>query len=61
LIYFRHAHDEFQIVANSFRLSQTYSNKLFFAVVDFDEGPDVFQMVSHRSATIFHSAVSFIV
>jgi oligosaccharyltransferase complex subunit gamma len=45
LIYFRHANDEFQIVANSFRYSQIYSNKLFFAVVDFDEGPDVFQMV----------------
>nr|CAD7261507.1 unnamed protein product [Timema shepardi] len=41
----RHAHDEFQIVANSFRYSQMYSNKLFFALVDFDEGPDVFQMV----------------
>lgn len=42
----RHAHEEFTIVANSFRYSQVYSNKLFFAVVDFDEGADVFQMVS---------------
>lgn len=41
----RHASDEFTIVANSFRYSQGYSNKLFFAVVDFDEGSDVFQMV----------------
>lgn len=41
----RHASDEFNIVANSFRYSQGYSNKLFFAVVDFDEGSDVFQMV----------------
>lgn len=41
----RHATDEFTIVANSFRYSQAYSNKLFFAVVDFDEGSDVFQMV----------------
>lgn len=41
----RHANEEFTIVANSFRYSQSYSNKLFFAVVDFDEGSDVFQMV----------------
>lgn len=42
----KHANDEFTIVANSFRYSQAYSNKLFFAVVDFDEGSDVFQMVT---------------
>ncbi|XP_023227406.1 tumor suppressor candidate 3-like [Centruroides sculpturatus] len=42
----RHAHDEFQIVANSWRYSQMYSNKLFFGMVDFDEGPDVFTSVS---------------
>lgn len=42
----RHANEEYTIVANSFRYSQSYSNKLFFAVVDFDEGSDVFQMVS---------------
>lgn len=42
----KHAHDEFVIVANSFRYSQAYSNKLFFAIVDFDEGSDVFQMVN---------------
>lgn len=42
----KHASDEFTIVANSFRYSQSYSNKLFFAVVDFDEGSDVFQSVS---------------
>lgn len=42
----RHANDEFTIVANSYRYSQAYSNKLFFAVVDFDEGSDVFQMVN---------------
>lgn len=41
----RHAYEEFTIVANSFRYSQAYSNKLFFAMVDFDEGSDVFQMV----------------
>nr|CAD7592208.1 unnamed protein product [Timema genevievae] len=49
----RHAHDEFQIVANSFRYSQMYSNKLFFALVDFDEGPDVFQMLRLNTAPVF--------
>lgn len=42
---FRHANDEFTILANSFRYSPIYSNKLFFVSVDFDEGSDVFQMV----------------
>lgn len=44
----KHASDEFTIVANSFRYSQSYSNKLFFAVVDFDEGAEVFQMVKNQ-------------
>ena len=42
----RHAFNEFQILANSWRYSQQYNNKLFFAMVDFDEGNDVFQYVS---------------
>lgn len=45
LYFFRHANDEFVIVANSFRYLQSHSKKLFFASVDFDEGSDVFQMV----------------
>ncbi|KAJ9591652.1 hypothetical protein L9F63_001797 [Diploptera punctata] len=49
----RLANDEFQIVANSFRYSQIYSNKLFFALVDFDEGPDVFQMLRLNTAPVF--------
>lgn len=43
----RQANDEFQIVANSWRYSQQYSNRLFFALVDYDEGADVFQSVSY--------------
>ena len=43
---FRHAHDEFQVVAQSYRYSKAFSNKLFFAMVDFDEGAEVFQYVS---------------
>ncbi|KAB0798828.1 hypothetical protein PPYR_06881 [Photinus pyralis] len=49
----RHASDEFTIVANSFRYSQAYSNKLFFAVVDFDEGSDVFQLMRLNTAPVF--------
>lgn len=49
----RHANDEFVTVANSFRYSQSYSNKLFFATVDFDEGSDVFQMMLLNTAPVF--------
>ena len=42
----KQAHEEYQVVANSYRYSQHYSNKLFFAMVDFDEGPDVFQVIT---------------
>uniref|UniRef100_A0A646QH96 Tumor suppressor candidate 3 n=1 Tax=Hemiscolopendra marginata TaxID=943146 RepID=A0A646QH96_9MYRI len=49
----RHASDEFQIVANSFRYSQSFSNKLFFGIVDYDEGPDVFQSMKINSAPVF--------
>lgn len=49
----RHAHDEFSIVANSYRFSPIYSNKLFFAMVDFDEGSDVFQMLRLNTAPVF--------
>ncbi|XP_076357206.1 oligosaccharide transferase gamma subunit isoform X3 [Tachypleus tridentatus] len=49
----RQAHDEFQIVANSWRYSQLFSNHLFFGMVDFDEGPDVFQYLGQNSAPVF--------
>lgn len=49
----RHAHDEFTIVANSYRYSQIYSNKLFFVMVDFDEGSDVFQALRLNTAPVF--------
>jgi len=49
----KQANDEFQILANSFRYSQSYSNKLFFAMVDFDEGSDIFQMMKISSAPVF--------
>jgi len=49
----RHAHDEYTIVANSYRYSQTYSNNLFFAMIDFDEGSDVFQLLKLNTAPVF--------
>jgi len=49
----KHAHDEYTIVANSFRYSQSYSNALFFAMVDFDEGSDVFQSMKLNTAPVF--------
>lgn len=49
----RPANEEFQIVANSYRYSTTYSNKLFFAMVDFDDASDVFQMLRLNTAPVF--------
>ena len=45
LIACRQADEEFQILANSWRYSSAFTNRIFFAMVDFDEGSDVFQMV----------------
>ncbi|KAK2150514.1 hypothetical protein LSH36_402g02029 [Paralvinella palmiformis] len=49
----RQANDEFQILANSWRYSQQFSNKLFFAMVDYDEGADVFTTLKINSAPVF--------
>lgn len=49
----RQAHDEYTIVASSYRYSQSYSNKLFFGIVDFDEGSDLFQMLRLNTAPVF--------
>lgn len=49
----RHAADEYTIAANSYRYSQAYSNKLFFAMIDFDEGHDVFQLLRLNTAPVF--------
>lgn len=43
---FRQADEEYQILANSWRYSSAFTNRIFFAMVDFDEGSDVFQMVT---------------
>merc|ERR1719420_1740646 len=49
----KQASDEYQLVANSYRYSQLFSTKLFFAMVDFDEGPDVFQAMKLNTAPVF--------
>lgn len=43
---FRPAHDDFVVLAESYRYSQIFSDKLFFGMVDFDEGQEIFQQVS---------------
>lgn len=49
----RHAYEEFLMVANSWRYSQLNNNKLFFGMVDFDTGPDVFSSLGMNSAPVF--------
>ena len=49
----RSAYDEYLIVANSFRYSPAFQGQLFFAMVDFDEGSEIFQQLSLNSAPIF--------
>lgn len=49
----RPAADEYTVLANSYRYSSSYSNKLFFAMVDFDEGSDVFQSLRLNTAPVF--------
>ena len=53
VLFYRHALDEYQIVANSFRYQQQFTDKLFFSLVDFDEAQDVFQLVSYSQGTLF--------
>ncbi|XP_029627966.1 dolichyl-diphosphooligosaccharide--protein glycosyltransferase subunit MAGT1 [Salmo trutta] len=49
----KQADEEYQILANSWRYSSAFTNKVFFAAVDFDEGSDVFQMLNMNSAPSF--------
>jgi len=49
----KQASDEFTLVANSYRYSQFYSNKMFFAMVDFDDGSEIFQSLGLNSAPAF--------
>lgn len=53
--HFRQADEEFQVLANSWRYSSAFTNKVFFASVDFDEGSDVFQMVRQLFLPAVHT------
>merc|ERR1711994_119244 len=46
------ASEEFSLVASSYRYSQFYSSKLFFAMIDFDEGAEAFQSMNINSAPV---------
>ncbi|KAG9461163.1 hypothetical protein GDO78_017868 [Eleutherodactylus coqui] len=48
----KQADEEYQILANSWRYSSAFTNRIFFAMVDFDEGSDVFQMVKYEMCCI---------
>jgi len=49
----KEVNSEFQILASSWKYSSTYaSNKLFFVMIDFDEGSDVFQSLKLNSAPV---------
>ncbi|XP_071125846.1 dolichyl-diphosphooligosaccharide--protein glycosyltransferase subunit TUSC3-like [Mytilus edulis] len=49
----KQANEEYVILANSWRYSQQYSNKLFFAMVDYDDGADVFSQLKTNTAPVF--------
>lgn len=48
----KYAFDEFQIIAGSWRFSQQRegTDKLFFAVADFDETPEIFRKLNQNTA-----------
>lgn len=50
----RQAHEEFLVTANSYRVSQyAHSKRLYFGLVDYDEGSDIFNSLSISSAPCF--------
>jgi hypothetical protein len=54
---FRQAYNEYQLVAQSYQYSDAFSNEAFFAMVDFDEGQEVFQWVSDLSSIDIYQQV----
>ena len=49
----KQANDEFQVVANSWRYSGGFTNRLFFAMVDYDDCSDCFHQLKINSAPVF--------
>lgn len=61
LVLCRQADEEYQILANSWRYSSAFTNRVFFASVDFDEGSDVFQMVIIRHPQLSNRTLLIII
>ena len=59
---FREVNNEFQILASSWKYSSGFSGyKLFFTMVDFDEGSEVFQSVSNKQKLIDIIIIFFLI
>uniref|UniRef100_A0A915DIY9 Oligosaccharyltransferase gamma subunit n=1 Tax=Ditylenchus dipsaci TaxID=166011 RepID=A0A915DIY9_9BILA len=49
------AHEEFLILANSYRYAYLHSKSLYFAIVDYEEAPQIFQQLNLNTApAIYH-------
>ncbi|GMT21043.1 hypothetical protein PFISCL1PPCAC_12340, partial [Pristionchus fissidentatus] len=48
------AYDEFFILANSYRYAHADSRSLYFAIVDYEEAPNVFQQMNLNTAPILY-------
>ncbi|KAM7245777.1 hypothetical protein CapIbe_002075 [Capra ibex] len=48
----RLAVEEFQILAGSWQFSSAFSNKVFFAMLDFDESPEVFKTLQVKGGPV---------
>ena len=48
----RAAHEEYQVVADSWRITGG-NDKVFFTMVDYDEGHDVFNSVSEIATFVY--------
>ncbi|CAD5214382.1 unnamed protein product [Bursaphelenchus okinawaensis] len=48
------AHEEFSIVANSYRYAYLHSKNLYFAVVDYADNPQAFQQLNLNTAPVIY-------
>ncbi|KAK0417070.1 hypothetical protein QR680_012819 [Steinernema hermaphroditum] len=48
------AYDEFYVLANSFRYTYPELKSLYFAVVDYEEAPDIFQQLNLNTAPVLY-------
>ena len=44
--------EEFQVLAGSWQFSSAFSNKVFFAMLDFDESPEVFKTLQVKGGPV---------